>query len=115
MMRPFSTALMFAVLSLTIITSADARRRPTIDSPGICMDVDGSYDCDGTICSCCYDEGPDAGCWICDAKAGETCVFDPKYRASLRDVAPLPNKLVSPKGAATTVKPLLNGRENKTK
>jgi hypothetical protein len=80
-MRLCSVALVGGIISLMMITAGEARRRPTIDSPGVCFNApDTDYDCDGTICSCCYDEGPDAGCWICDAGPG-TCVWDPKARA----------------------------------
>jgi hypothetical protein len=119
-MGPFITAVVFALISLTVATSADAGRRPTIDSAGICFNAPGAdQDCDGTLCTCCYDEGPDAGCWICNAFTPDDCVFDPKV-SSIKDAVPKRPKLtISPDTLTTSpvlpTKPPMKGQDIKQK
>ena len=51
--------------------------RPTVDSPSACFGEEkGEVDCDGTLCSCCYNDG----CWICNAGTPADCTWDPAYR-----------------------------------
>jgi hypothetical protein len=119
-MRLSSTVVLLAILSLAVATTADARRRPTVDSPGVCFGVEGSYDCDGTLCSCCYDEGPDAGCWICNAGTPDDCVFEPKVSSRKDAVPKRPDKLtISPDtltiSPALPSKPPVKGQDIKQK
>jgi hypothetical protein len=75
-------ALVGGIIFLMGMTSGEARKRPTIDSFGVCWNApDADYDCDGTICTCCYDEGADAGCWVCNADLTD-CDWDPKYSSA---------------------------------
>jgi hypothetical protein len=107
-----SAAVIGAIISLAMVTSAEAKRRPTIDSPGTCFNApDADYDCDGTICSCCYEDGPDAGCWICNAGTPADCVWDPKVSSGRRDIVPqLPDTLtISPGENNVPIKPPMKG------
>jgi hypothetical protein len=65
-----------AILALVTATPSEARRRPTIDNIDACTNGAGDKGCGGAICYCCYDEGPEKGCWICN-KDFNDCVWDP--------------------------------------
>jgi hypothetical protein len=112
-----SAAILGVLISLAIVTSADAKRRPTIDTVYKCMHGAGDKECDGTLCTCCYDEGSDAGCWICDdGPLADNCVFDPKYSNMKGDAgATVPETLtISPDtGSSVPFKRPEKGKETK--
>ena len=64
--------------------SAALERRPTISTAESCVTDDAfgrsNWDCDGSICSCCYSDG----CWICDGEATGSgfgdCVWEQAFR-----------------------------------
>lgn len=88
MLRP-TIVLTAAILTLVAADPSEAARRPTTDTVDDCMiaNPSGEYGCGGLICSCCYDEGPEKGCWICDDE-WNNCVWDPAYRSGEMQVSP---------------------------
>jgi hypothetical protein len=73
----FPLVLILGALSAVVAAPfAEAKPRPTVSTVGDCFnDPDVQYDCDGTLCSCCYDDG----CWICNAGTPSDCEWEGKY------------------------------------
>ena len=77
-----------ALSALVAATPSEAlQRRPTISDAASCITDDAfgrsEWECDGSICSCCYSDG----CWICgsDATLGQgfgDCVWEQAFRPS---------------------------------
>jgi hypothetical protein len=83
-----ATVSVAAFLMLLLASPAEAKKRPTVDSPNgdTCFaDPTTDRNCnnggEGAICYCCYDDG----CWICGVNPlpGNECVWDDAYRAQL--------------------------------
>ena len=74
----FRFVLLFGALFTAVAPSfAEAKNRPTVSTVGDCFnDPEIQYDCDGTLCSCCYDDG----CWICNAGTPSDCEWEGRYR-----------------------------------